>query len=241
MKKIIVITLCSLFSINLLATELLKGKAKPINLKEAVSKKAAPKKNLNKSPKKNNRKLAYIIEDLETSSQNNDLKFLILNCENYNDVELLPYLDAVLKTKEQNPNQASYFQDTLVHFAAENCSANILSSLIESGGEVNAIGDDNLPPLFRSISSQNYENTKVLLEKNADPNFSVTGEKSPNLLFRAIELASSYGDTSIIELLIEFKVDLSIGGEHYSNALEFSKLINKESEVTKLIKAEMGK
>lgn len=96
---------------------------------------------------------------------------------------------------------------TLLHIACGKGKLSTSQWLIENGADINALGNDNITPLFYAILSQNIEIVKLLVESGADLNASMKdkGNDSATLLFFAIDSQN----IEIVKLLVDSGADIN--------------------------------
>lgn len=179
------------------------------------------------SAQKQNRKIAQIFDT-------SDLKTLVLHCKSFSEEDLKIYLPKVLKT--QNPNQNYFRNETILHFAAANCSPYVIEELVKVGADINAPGMTEYPPLFRAIKAEKFENVKKLVELKAS--LSPQNSKGENLLvlFVAIEIAEKFQDLKILEFLLENNASVHLGNKYYKNAIVFAEVTVGYGPIVDLIK-----
>lgn len=69
-----------------------------------------------------------------------------------------------------HPNQPGAFEDTLIHLVSRRGPVRDLLVLLQSGGDVNVLGDLGNTPLHSAALTNHVETAKVLLERGAKRN-----------------------------------------------------------------------
>jgi hypothetical protein len=173
------------------------------------------------------RKLAQVFDT-------SDLKTLVIHCKSFSDQDLKNYLPLALKT--QSPNQNYFRSETILHYAAANCTSVVLEELVKAGADINAPGMTGYTPIFRAIKAENFEAVKKLVELKA--NLSPKNKEGENLLvlFVAIEMAEKFQDLKILEFLLENNASVHLGNQYYKNALVFAEVTVGYGPIVDLIK-----
>jgi len=95
-------------------------------------------------------------------------------------------------------NQPGAMNDTMLHFAAESGAIEDIEVLVDSGAEVNAIGDIGNTPLHGAALTGKVAATKRLLELGADRTL------KNELGQRAVDVADIGGHDNVAETLRTF-------------------------------------
>ena len=148
---------------------------------------------------------------LHIAVQNNYLKIVELLIQNGADINMiiddmtplyiasgLGHIEIVelLIKNRADVNKTSNNNITPLHMAVQNNYLKIVELLIKNGANVNKKKHNNATPLYIAVENNRPEIVELLIQKGADINILVDGM---TLLY----LASSYGYTKIVELLIK--------------------------------------
>lgn len=84
-----------------------------------------------------------------------------------------------LGTAISHPDQPGAMGSTMLHIAAWNGELDDVQALIESGANVNAVGDEGFTPLHSAAIKGRVEAIKLLLKSGADPRMTNGWGKTP--------------------------------------------------------------
>lgn len=117
---------------------------------------------------------------------------------------------------------------TALIWAARNGRTEIVSLLLDSGANVNAITKDGFTALVHAIDNKHQETAHLLLERGADPNL-VEDNCSP-----AVSLAARYGLVNIVRMILNLGGNVNSLDNWGNTALENS-VAKNQPEVLKLL------
>jgi len=119
------------------------------------------------------------------------------------------------------------------------CAANrgyyeIAKLLIEKGADVNALNGNGVPPLFTALYGKKLKMVELLIENNADINFT-SNDPRDRVQHNALTLAASNGDFLSFKLLIERDINIDYQNFYGYSAMSEAIKIKNEAMVNYLV------
>ena len=112
-------------------------------------------------------------------------------------------------------NNKNNTQNTLLlELVIENVAPVFIEKLLDKGAEVDMLSRDGITPLLQACANVNLEVSKILLEKNADPNKFTEGNKTTPFLMSIVE-----GNFEVVKLLEQFGANINEVDKFGRNAL----------------------
>jgi ankyrin repeat protein len=106
-----------------------------------------------------------------------------------------------------------------------------IRNLVKSGANVNAYSEDGITPLLYAIDMNNMDMVQLLLENDANPNIKSKTNKQDYPLLLATEL----GYLKIVELLLQYNVNVDNCNANGLTALHFASFFNDSLLIEKLV------
>ncbi len=110
------------------------------------------------------------------------------------------------------------------------CDIDLLMLLIEGGADIYEFDDEGVSVFDMSITYNNIEIVKYIIEKGIDVNS--TNRRSK---FTPLMAAASYGRAEIVTMLLEHGANKEISDDRGFSAIDFARKMNKKS-VLKILK-----
>ena len=121
---------------------------------------------------------------------------------------------------EENENGESVLACALKN----RCDMDLLMLLIDNGADINDFDDDGVSIFDMSITYNNIEMVKYMIEQGIDVNFTQRRSK-----FTPLMSAVSYGRVDIVILLLEHGADQYAVDTKGFSAVDFARKMNKKS------------
>ena len=153
----------------------------------------------------------FLFEEYENSWISEDNDEIMSLCVARNCLENLKYL----LEKGFNPN-AKYREAPMLIWATQSENLEIVKLLVDSGADINSVNGEDETPLFKAASFGLIRIVEYLLsrsENNVIDKSSLSG-------YTPIYIASCYGYTDTVKLLLEHGADMSIYSSDGKTALE---------------------
>ena len=139
------------------------------------------------------------------------------------------FLTAGINREARTPDEGY----TSLMIAAHAGHKEIISMLLQSGADVNAVDNTGVTALMRAALNGYTDCARVLLEKGADPDIQAEKQKG----MTALMYAASSGHTSAVKLLLEKGANPDIRSAEGNQALMFAQLSGNPSTVEVLSSA----
>lgn len=140
----------------------------------------------------------------------------------------------------KNMKAKDYFEDqTQVRFvqAVEKGEESRMRDLLKQGADVNAVGKEEMRPLFWAITKQSLSGFQFLLENGANPNIEFF-DPSRERPLAIVELAAIMEDSRFLELLLKHGANPDYRPESQTRTVIWDAILNRRIEnVSILIEA----